>query len=218
MRSAGFQVAEYVNNLMLVQPHWETILRQYLLRLKSGYWSQSYIDSIFQIGRGSLDLCVAFCFANLHSWIGIGKILLADIALGTKPVQDKEVAENNKRLVNLPYPFSGRFWGGTDDCDGYIKWSEPIEFGQIDCTGREIAATISPRSLPLEVGYTKPDTTLYHIIRENGLARWPYESEYIHLFVRNPHWPMGYLSGDNKLISEEGMMPVGAILTPEERE
>jgi len=189
IRSVSPGMAKHVNKKMAQSEHWEPVLRQYVTRLKSGFWEQSYVNSLFQLAFGNWDLYAAYCFAHLHTWISIGKVLMAAVDIGCEPLEDCNVEENNKLLARLPPPFSGGFCGGNHDCDGYIKWSEPIEFGQIDCTGREIVATVPPRSVPLEIGYTNPDITIYHILREHALARWPYGSEHIHLFMRNPNWP-----------------------------
>jgi len=182
-------MAKYVNKKMAQSEYWEPVLRQYVTRLRSGFWEISYVNSLFQLGFANWDLYAAYCFAHLHAWIGVGKVLMAAVDIGFEPLADCEIEGNDKLLAALPEPFSGRFCGGSRGCDGYVKWSEPIEFGQIDCTGREIVVIIPPRSVPLEVGYTNPDTTLYHILGDHALARWPYGSKRIHLFVRNPNWP-----------------------------
>ena len=189
IRSVSPKMASHVNKLMAQTEHWEPVLRQYITRMCSGFWDDEYLAYAFQLTQGNGDIYAAFCFAHLHSWIGIGKVLIADIEIGTGPGRDSEIDKNNQLLARLPAPFSGKFWGNNDSCDGYVKWHKPIELGQIDCTGREIVTVIPPRSVPLEVGLTRPDTTIYHILREHGLARWPYGSKRIRLFVKNPQWP-----------------------------
>lgn len=179
----------HINNMMAQSGHWEPVLRRYITKLKSDFWDRDYVNCAFQLDRGNVDVYAAYCFAHLHAWISIGKVLMAAIDIGLEPLDDDRVEENNKILAALPEPFSGAFWGSNDDCDGYVKWSESVEFGQMDCTGREVMATIRPYSLPLEVGVTRPDTTVYHILQNRGVARWPYGSKQIHLWVRNPNWP-----------------------------
>lgn len=189
IRSVSPRMAKHVNKLIAQTEHWEPVLRQYVTKMRSGFWDDEYLVYAFQLARGNWDIYAAFCFAHLHSWIGIGKVLIADIEIGVEPERDSEIDKNNQLLARLPAPFSSKFWGNNDDCDGYVKWCEPIELGQIDCTGREIVITIPPRSVPLEVGLTRPDTTIYHILGEHGLARWPYGSKRIRLFIKNPQWP-----------------------------
>jgi hypothetical protein len=187
--SVGYKMMQHVNKKMAQSEHWEPVLRQYATRIKSGFWSEDYVNSCFQLGRGNVDVYAAYCFAHFHSWASIGKVLMAAIELDSEPERDSDVDGNHQALQSLPRPFQAAFWGGHDDCDGYVKWSEPIEFGQFDCTGREIVVEIPPRSVPLEVGYTRPDRSICHLLGEKGLARWAYGSKRIYLFVRNPNWP-----------------------------
>jgi hypothetical protein len=189
IRSVSPRMAKHVNKMMAQSEHWEPVLRQYVTRLRSGFWDNDYVKSLFQLAYGNTDVYAAYCFAHVHAWIGIGKVLMAAIDIGLEPLADHMVEENNNLLAALPSPFFGAFWGSNHDSDGYIKWNESVEFGQMDCTGREIVVAIRPYSLPLEVGFTRPDTTVYHILRERGVARWPYGSKRIHLLVRNPNWP-----------------------------
>jgi len=189
IRSVSPKMAKYVNKMMDQSERWEPILRQYITKLASGFWEESYVNCAFQLAFGNCDIYAAYCFAHFHAWVSIGKVLAATVELGLEPSEDKAISEMNEKLGSLPKPFTGAFWGGSDTQDGFIKWTEPIELGQIDCTGREIVATVKPKCIPLEVGWTRPDTTIYHILGDGGLARWPYRSKNIYLFVRNPNWP-----------------------------
>lgn len=189
IRSVSPRMAQYINKKISQSDPWEPVLRQYITKLKSGFWENDYVNSCFQLTHGNIDIYAAYCFAHFHAWISVGKILIATVEIGVGPEGDSKVVENNGALAHLPEPFSGEFVGGPGGPDGYIKWNRIIELGQIDCTGREIAAMIKPRSVPLEVGLTRPDTTIYRLLEEDGLARWPYCSESIYLFVRNPNWP-----------------------------
>jgi hypothetical protein len=190
-RSVSPKMVGPIGKKIAQSEHWKPVLRQYVTRLRSGFWEKDYVNSCFQIVHGGIDIYAAYCFAHFHSWISIGKVLMAVIEVGCEPKDDSNISGNHEALQELPEPFSAVFWGAYDDCDGYVKWSEPIEFGQMDCTGREIVVEIPPKSIPLEVGTTRPDTTICHIIGEHGLARWPYGSKRIYLFVRNPNWPNG---------------------------
>jgi len=182
-------MVRFVNKKMSQSEHWEPVLRQYITKIKSRFWEKDYVNCCFQLAKSNVDVYAAYCFAHFHSWVSIGKVLMAAVDIGCEPKEDSDISGNHAMLQSLPKPFSAAFWGGHDDCDGYVKWSEPIEFGQIDCTGREIVVEIPPKSIPLEVGWTRPDSSIYHILREKGLARWAYSSKRIYLFVRNPNWP-----------------------------
>lgn len=100
----------------------------------------------------------------------------------------------NAALKSLSAPFSGEFWGGTHDSDGSIAWSEPIRMRRVDCkVDPDVDPThvcniteilVPPGSVSLEVGYTKPERTYFHLGTASlGLARWVYGMEDISLAV-----------------------------------
>lgn len=153
--------------------------------MTDGDFPLEYLDSIFQSSVDFPDIYVAYCFAMIDAWIQTGKVLTARLDVGYEPLPDKEIKANNAILQTLPWPFHAEFMGARsaqDRDDGYLKWTEPIEFGQVIHTGEEVIETRSPRQVALEVGTTKADRTIYHI-REGGVARWPYESFSIFLFM-----------------------------------
>jgi len=104
--------------------------------------------------------------------------------LGHTPSPDKEGAENQRKLDDLPHPFYAEFDRDTQcgplDCDGLFGWSEPVS---ARAAGGEIM--VPPMAIALEVGYMPAGKMLYAINQERGpgLARWSYGHESIVAFV-----------------------------------
>ncbi len=175
---------EAVSTKTKEDPAWWGILDDYLKKVKLSYFGAEYQDSIFQLFHQSrFDIYNAYSFMRVHSAMMSGEILSLRIHIGSTPFPDKAEAENNEILASLQYPFGAKFTGGLYLNDGYFEWAETLEFGQkLLCDGTEYKRQVPPACVPLEVGYTKPSTTLFHIMESGALARWPYGSEWIHLF------------------------------------
>lgn len=169
------------------EPQWGPVLVQYIEQMQNGFYPQGFVDAVCQSSFAWYpDLYVAYCFANVCAWIGAGLVLTAKVEVGEEPEPDKEMERNNAILSDLPWPFEAEFTGPAsrqDNDDGIFSWDEPVEFGQILHTGEKKVALIAPRGIPLEVGTTNADRTLRHILQNGGLARWPYESMWIYLFI-----------------------------------
>lgn len=162
---------------------------EYVKRLESGFYKQEYVEALFQeTTYYPYDIYSAYCFAHINAWIGAGKVLTAKVETRDEPYSDKMVEKNNEILSNLPYPFEAEFTGyksSQERNDGTFQWSEKIQVGQILYKGEEIVKNLSPQMVPLEVGSTRADRTYTHIL-QGGLARWPYESSWIWLFMPMP--------------------------------
>ena len=162
---------------------YQKLVFEYWNKMKSGFWSREYLDSIFQkFERFQCDIYDAAFFADIHTGIQSGQILTALIDLEEEPSADKMIEENKTKLASLPSPFHSTIWCGTADCDGELGWRSSIKCGQI-VGDIEKSELIQPRTVPLEIGDTEAWTTLAHLGREGGLARWPYGSKKIYLFV-----------------------------------
>lgn len=149
-------------------------------RMRLRYYD--HLDVLVQKHLGDFDLEEAYVFANLHTWMMEGDILIATIEVGQEPIADSMLAEQNRRRSSLPPPFTAEFWGGKALNDGQLRWSSPIKVGQVlPGTGEERWRMIPENSAPLEVGYTELGTTFMHLVDEHFLARWPYGSKTITL-------------------------------------
>lgn len=112
------------------------------------------------------------------------------VNVGATPRGDKEVGYHNTILADSPgYMFYGTFYGGLADQDGSFTWKSNVEFNvqRYDGAAKKVRkprpVSVAPRTVPLEVGYTKGSRTMLHLGADLGLARWPYGSEAITVFV-----------------------------------
>lgn len=158
-----------------------------LNKMQRGFWKEAYIDWWVQKFRGKYTLYDAYCFGNLHASLHQGKILVTSVEVNEEPHPDKEVALNQSALAQLPHPYIGKFWGGTQDEDGSVSWIEPLSLDKIlfdPDTGVERIEKeqVYPKSVPLEVGYTSAAKSMWQI-RRTGLARWCYGHKVIMIFV-----------------------------------
>lgn len=168
---------------MKQDPDYQKLVLEGFNKMCSGFWPQDYMDSIFQkFERFKYDIYDAALFIEIHTAIQSGQILRAIIDLGKEPAADKMIEENKAAIKSLFPPFYGSVWCGTADCDGELGWKSNIKCAQL-IKGVEIFKLIQPRTVPLEIGYTEAYTSWNHLGREAGLARWPYGSKEIHLFI-----------------------------------
>jgi hypothetical protein len=159
-----------VINKIRDDPNWGIIIAEVFSRMNEGFWSQWYLDMIFQHFMG-FDFYDAYLFACIHAEI-CQRYTITEIPLGFGPRGDRFEKENNELLAKLPEGYSGRFIGGKGYSDGSIRVSYPI----LPTTKED------PHIFPLEVGYTKIDTTWEHLfMRSQQLARWPYNSKSVFL-------------------------------------
>jgi hypothetical protein len=161
--------------------------------LSCNLFDQWYVDMIFQKWErfGSIDIYDAYPFACMHTLLNTGIIFLARIGIGVSPSADKCIEQNQKKLDTLWHPFSGEFWGGTQDEDGYIEVKENISFTSVSIdleTGEKFEKhDFFTGKFPLEVGYiSAAKTKMYFPVRGgcNRLARWAYGSDDIILMAK----------------------------------
>jgi hypothetical protein len=183
------EFAHQLDERMVRDPSLFAWAAEVLRELRKGSWLQSYVDSLFQLGRGEMDIYAAYCFGLIHGKVIHGEVMTAGIELGHCPHQDNEIEANNTLLrgVSRAGPFVAEFIGGAgrglERDDGWLAWTEPIECAQVLFGSEEKRKKYPPRQVALEVGTTSPDSTVRHILQEGGLARWPYGSEMIYLYL-----------------------------------
>jgi hypothetical protein len=182
-------LTKYVNNLMC-DSDWAIIISDTLKRMKKGFWSNT--DMLFQKWDrfGDADIYDAYAFTQFHSDLLSGEIIQLCLNVGRSPCADKGIKANNQVLSGLPYPFIGKFWGGNQGVDGVIKWNYPI-YGETmnisDDVMRREYYEIRPSQISIEVGYTSAAKTL-HQLRTCGIARWPYNSNEIMIYLNFDFW------------------------------
>jgi len=194
----GDSVLEQITKIkvdeLLDNPEWAQVLTKTVRDVNKHVYPQIYLDVIGQKWREKFDLYDAYAFNLIHLAIMSGKIAIFQIPVSSEPFPDKEIEKNNEVLKKLEYPFSGKFFGGTQGEDGYIRWEVPIN--ALVNTGKQISFVIVSHNddqrfvCPLEVGYIPFEKTLDYLKsawvgvgRIPGLARWPYGQNKITVLV-----------------------------------
>jgi len=177
-------------------------------KLNEGFYERSWVNNFIQESwhKGKFDLVDAYLFANLWTELNTGQILVTHIDIDDEPQGDKSI-HNSEILSGLGFiesqidgsvcEITGEWCGGNDIGDGWIQWNNPLRFSKLQRHSRgnkyetkEETVWINPRKVTLEVGYTKITTSWYHLSLAGGgsLARWPYDSKEITIFVRPEDW------------------------------
>lgn len=124
-----------------------------------------------------------------------GFILRRRIPVGEMPGPDADRQGNAARLSKAPDPFHPRLDMSQNgaDCDGTLSWDVPVNLWR--ALGARVEHEkglhgslhapfeVRPWRVPLEVGYTLPSRTLFHLMLEGAVARWAYEDEEICLLL-----------------------------------
>lgn len=160
---------------------WVTLLYDISIKMEKGFYKD--LDTLGQLFHDSFDLVDAYAFMCVWGRIYTGEILTAKIHVGNGPYMNSQIEGNNILLSDLPKPFVAEFWGGLELSDGLLRWEKQIQVGQIIGDGTEKRETIAASVAPLEVGLTKFENSYYHLWQQRSLARWPYDDEFITLFV-----------------------------------
>jgi len=115
----------------------------------------------------------------LSHWF-VGKLEIAVVETNSEPPGDRSLPFFSPKL---PYPFEIELWGGIDDFDGVIKWSEPVPF--MDWQGN---LRIHPAwaGAPVEVGECHPMKVWFYLVQGRYLARYPYRWKRIVIFALHP--------------------------------
>lgn len=159
-------------------------LYDYLEKMKAGFFGWHQEVFIQKWDGDKLDIYDAYSFACLHTMFGNGKIAVARVFLGLCPGKDREVSENNDKLKKLGEPFSGEFWGGTQDEDGVISVGCDIPFLVQNFSG-QLSQKLFSGVFPLEVGYVSAGKIFMYLNSSRVCcARWPYGSEDVWLLHR----------------------------------
>lgn len=134
----------------------------------------------------------------VHSALMTGRYVDVLIGVGAAPGPDADREGNALKLarVNKHFRADLDMTQNGRESDGRLSWSEPISTDRstnvgliTDCgtTPVRTSVTLPPGGVPLEVGTSKPSTTLMHLRRFGGVARWAYGDDLIALFVDVTH-------------------------------
>lgn len=168
---------------------------------EGGILGTGYADSLGSSARyvaNEWPLYQHAAFAQIHSLIGAGDIAYTYISTGGTPGPDSDRVGNARKLEGTLEPFQAKLdmhQNGADS-DGVIWWGEPLKISRSTgahfypsaCRKEAYSLVTFPTmresgSAPLEVGDSWPSRTLLHLWEEGAVARWPYGSELIWLFI-----------------------------------
>jgi hypothetical protein len=166
---------------------WFELLSQGLAKYKGGEWPRSLVDCVFQYDwHHKVDIYDIYVLqqvtTEINSAHATGRVF--QIPVASTPLADRDHEGNNRLLRTLPSPFTGKFWGGTQDEDGLVRWNRPIHVS-LQRHGSPGWALIEPGSVQLEVGYNSSAKFYRALMSTNGVARWPYGQPYITVFLNS---------------------------------
>jgi hypothetical protein len=168
---------------------------------EGGILGTGYADSLGSSARyapNKWPLHQHAAFVQIHALIGAGDVAYTCISTGGTPGPDADRAGNARKLEDTLNPFQAELdmhQNGADS-DGVVWWDEPLKISR--STGahffpsacrKETYSLITyptmrdPGSAPLEVGDSWPSRTLLHLWEDGAVARWPYGSKLIWLFI-----------------------------------
>lgn len=158
------------------------VLAEYEMKMRAGWWSSHYVDSICQPYRGLTPEQV-FMFTRVHGLIAQGRLASVPIAVCAQPSPDRARGVNASKLAELPHPFRAEVdMEQTVDHhgDGLLVWGDSITVVDNPLTRLE------PGDASLEIG-SCPASRVWQYLAEVGkVARWAYGSDRIYLFVGRP--------------------------------
>lgn len=112
-----------------------------------------------------------------------GFCVIAYVDLGALPGLDRDEHENQEKLGGLASPFTAWCAGGTGDDDGRLELDQPVQVEHEMQDDERLVVLYPPSGVPLEIGHTEPETTIFHLRRDGGVARWPYGHDRITLLL-----------------------------------
>ena len=173
------------NRRMTHRPGYVTSLYEVLERLNSEDELPSLVDEVVTQPwrRGPADWYDAAAVFDVETRMQCGWLALAVVPLGAEPGPDREVGANQEALCRLPAPFSAACHSGPGDDDGWLEWDALIQVVHPMSDDQRLELEFPPSGVPLEIGHTDPDTTVWHLHQQGGLARWPYGHSHLTLLL-----------------------------------
>lgn len=178
------------------EPGYAPMLMEAKDRLRAGQrWSPDFVDAVGRDRWDQWPLHQVDAFACVNALIHTGAYGMVLVSVGATPCADKEREANAAALANIHPSFVAELDMDQHcgDSDGWLYWHDEIT---VECsTGTSYYSPtghpgsvmtkrrIPPGSVPLEVGSTLPSRTAIHLAMDGGVARWPYGSELITLFL-----------------------------------
>lgn len=174
------------------------VLAKMMDDLQSGHWPAWYVDTICQPSRthtaGAWPMEQIYAFMFVDDWIQRGALAVVDIEVGQEPHRDSQRIANQEALdaIKGPYVAIVDQDQHCGDGDGTLTWTgqisisfraDPGEWNGTASTAWVDGAVTKVAHAPLEIGSTLASTTVFRLGESRALARWPYGSKSIRLFL-----------------------------------
>lgn len=173
-----------------------------VVNLGNDYFKIPFIDIYCQTFREDL-VCFEDIVLTAIAWqhILLGQLIYRVIEVHEPPYGDNEIEKNGVILADMVEHYKTRniydivaadFWGGTQDADGFIEFSEPLirNYRGIPLPIKDTSDTLVHQHsidglcthFPLEIGYCMPDQIEMHLAKTKCVARFPYGYRFIVFF------------------------------------
>jgi hypothetical protein len=197
-----------VKKIFREQPEFFPIALEIEEKLNTGFYNPRFVNAFAQDFYYDFDVVDAYLWGQFWAELLTGELLFTSIDIGHEPESDKG-KHNEQILTDLKnHPFfhaetdeeirvSATWVGSNNIGDGNFRWKGAVKFNQWEGAPNKVKTVeVQNGNVMLEVGYTKSTTTMLHLLESTGLARWPYNSTEISVFVRPdeyrpslPEWP-----------------------------
>lgn len=174
-----------VDARMAADARYVTGLRAIVGRLNDREASSSVLDHVVTQPwhRGRSDWYDAAALDMVGSLLRVGWLVAAIVPVGHIPGRDRDEDGNQRKLGSLSPPFSAWCAAGSGEDDGRLEWAEPVVVRHEMDGNRELLVEYGPSGVPLEIGHTNPETTIWHLQNDGGVARWPYGEDRLTLLL-----------------------------------
>lgn len=177
---------------------WAVIDGVHRLLTREAAWGSRLAKTAFGMNEGAVDATLllalaqsptiqpytiydAYCLQSIQEQIDDGRIVHFAVPIGGRAAANVDRERNQALLSTLPPDFQGHFHGTSPGEDGYLEWNAEVVVTTIP-TARQVR--LPANRIPLEVGFTQASTTWGHLLNRTGLARLPYGTDRISVFVR----------------------------------
>ena len=155
---------------MRSHPDWFTMREQIIetMRLPEVAW---LADAIGQMQQWTDEELLAW--AHVYALVNTGRVRAFNARVGVGPFADRARELNAASLggVEAPYVAHLDMEQNAADSDGHFEWVTAVRVGE----GSTSYVQEPIGRIQLEVGYSNPSTTYWHLATGRAVARWPYD-------------------------------------------
>jgi hypothetical protein len=178
---------QYAYERLMKRPGGPELVATAARSVSSGNWSDDFLMAVGLTVRNTTTAHhQILAVAAIHHNIMLGRILQLKVRALGEAEWDSERDYNAAGLAELAEPFRADVdrSQAMGDEDGWLEWTEPVLASAWRVEDeKEQLVLAQPRRVPLEIGVTKPSRTLMHLRQEHCVARWPYGTDWLTVFV-----------------------------------